>query len=264
MSHRDLESFTETHFSWEGAERRVFEAGEGPGVIVMTEVPGITPAVARFARRVVDEGFFVAMPDLFGEAGRRPSVPYSLRTMAKACISREFRVFGTGGRSPITDWCRALARDVHARRGGPGVGAVGMCLTGNFALSMMLDPCMIAPVLSQPSLPAGPGRARRADLHISPEELVQVTRRAREAQQPVLAMRFTHDILCPRARFAALEREFGDLAETIEIDSGPGNPHKNPRWAHSVLTEHLVDEAGHPTRQALERVLSFLHERLDG
>jgi dienelactone hydrolase len=176
-------------------------------------------------------------------------------------VSREFKVLAANESSPITDWLRALCRKAHADCGGPGVGAIGMCLTGNFALSLMVDESVMAPVLSQPSLPFPITAARRAALHVSPDELAVVKRRAR-AGCGVLGLRFTCDPACPAERFASLRRELGDGFEGIEIDSGPGNPHGIPRTAHSVVTKDLVDTDGHPTRAALDRVLSLFRERL--
>ena len=163
--------------------------------------------------------------------------------------------------SPITDWLRALCRQTHGECGGPGVGALGMCLTGNFALALMVDECVLAPVLSQPSLPFPISRSHRAALHLTPEALDTVKRRVADGC-PVLGMRFSHDALCPGERFETLRRELGAGFEGIEIDSSKGSPHGIPRTAHSVLTVDLVDREGHPTRAALERTLAFLRERL--
>ena len=137
-----------------------------------------------------------------------------------------------------------------------------MCLTGNFALSLMVDPWVMAPVLSQPSLPFPLGAERRRGLHLSDEDLAVVRRRACEEGAGVLGMRFTRDPMSPPERFERLREELGDGFEAIEIDSGPGNPHGIARSAHSVVTNDLVDEEGHPTRQALDRVLAFFGERL--
>jgi dienelactone hydrolase len=142
------------------------------------------------------------------------------------------------------------------------VGAIGMCLTGNFALALMVEPCVMAPVLSQPSLPFAMGRRTRAAVHVSDEQLRIATRRAREQGAGPLGLRFTHDFMCPSERFDTLRQAFGDTFEAIEIDSSPGNPHGIPRIAHSVLARDLVDEQGHPTRAALDRVLALFHERL--
>jgi len=258
----ELEGFDATRFTHEGEERTVYRRGEGPGVVIMHEIPGITPEVARFARRVADTGFHVALPHLFGTPGRPLSVGYAAGQMARACVSREFAVLAAHRASPITEWLRALARAVHAERGGPGVGAIGMCLTGNFALALMMEPGLLAPVLSQPSLPFPFGRARKEALHVSPEALDNARRRVRNEGARVLGLRFTADPLCPPERFARLRRELGEGFEAIEIDSSKGNPHGIARTAHSVVTTDLVDEAGHPTREALERVLAFFGERL--
>jgi dienelactone hydrolase len=232
-------------------------------VIVIAEVPGITPSVAAFGRRVADAGFTAVLPSLFGEPGRAMTNAYALSTIAWACVSKEFATWATNRTSPATEWCRALARHEHERCGGPGVGVVGMCLTGGFALAMMVDPVVAAPVLSQPSLPFALSGAHKRDLNLSPGDLDAV--KARCAADPdlcVLGLRFTGDRLAPAERFARLRDELGDGFVGVEIDSSPGNPHGIRRAAHSVLTDDLVDEPGHPTRDALEQVLALFERRL--
>jgi dienelactone hydrolase len=257
-----LDGFTETTFSHDGSTRTVYRAGSGPGVVVMSEMPGITPNVAAFSRRLVDAGFTVAMPYLFGDTGREPSVPYVLKSMTQACVSREFSNWALNRTSPIIDWLRALARDLHEQCGGPGVGAIGMCFTGGFALAMAVDETMLAPVLSQPSLPFAGGKARKRALGLSDVDLATVA--ARE-DLCALAMRFTGDPAVPAARFDHLREVFGDRLIAIEIENRKGrNPHNFPRAAHSVVTEHLVDEPGNPTKEALDQVLAFFKERLCG
>jgi dienelactone hydrolase len=244
-----------------GEARCVYKAGRGPAVIVMSEIPGITPAVVQFAQRVVDAGHTVYMPLLFGEPMRKPESGYALRVILKACISREFQVLASNRSSPIVEWLRALARHAHAECGGRGVGAIGMCFTGNFALAMMLDAPVLAPVLSQPSLPFSITRSRHAALHLSPQEIQAAHAKIDDDGARILALRFVQDPMCRGARFARLRREFGDAVETIEIDEKYANP-AGPKPAHSVLTNHLIDEAGQPTRVALERTLAFLQEQL--
>jgi len=256
-----LDGFDETRFEAQGTPRTVYRHGEGPGVLIIHEVPGITPEVARFARRVADAGFSVALPCLFGTPGRPQTPGYIAGQLARACIRREFHVLAAHTASPITEWLRALARTLHEERGGPGIGAIGMCLTGNFALALMMEPALLAPVLSQPSLPFPFGARRRAALHVTPQCLAEVKRRAAQGVG-VLGLRFSADRMCPPERFETLRRELGAGFEGIEIDSSKGNPHGIPSTAHSVVTADLVDEAGHPTREALERVLDFLRERL--
>jgi len=245
---RVIEDFTETTFAHGGVERIVLRAGSGPGVVVMHEIPGATPEVLRFARRVRDAGFTVFVPHLFGTLGKPWSSLYNAAELARACVSREFSVFAANASSPIVDWLRALCRHVYAELGGRGVGAIGMCITGNFALALAVDPCVVAPVLSQPSLPFPLGRERRRGLHVSPEELATV--KARDVC--VLGMRFKRDPLVPKERFDRLREELGGRFEAIEIEG----------FGHSVVSFHLIDEEGQPTRAALERVLGFFTEHL--
>jgi dienelactone hydrolase len=250
-----------TDATYEGVTRQVFRGGAGPAVIVMHEVPGLYPEVVAFGRRLIDAGFTVYMPSLFGTPGKPFSTLYVLGALSRACVSREFATWATGRTSPIVTWLRALARDAHAACGGPGVGAVGMCLTGGFALAMMVDDIMVAPVLSQPSLPFPVTRAHRRDLGIDDITLARVRERAANGTC-VLGLRFTNDPVVPAARFQRLRDELGDRFIGVEIDSSPGNPHGIPRSAHSVLTKHLVDEPGHPTRAALDQVIDFYRARL--
>lgn len=263
----DLHDFDRGSFTHAGKTRTVFRGGDGPAVVVMAEMPGITPRVADFARRVMGIGCSVALPQLFGTPGKDPRsgsrmrVGYMASSIVPACVSKEFAAFATGRTAPVTDWLRALARSEWERAGGPGVGAVGMCFTGGFALGMMVDDHLLAPVLSQPSLPIGNRAKAKADLHLSPADLARVKERAADGVC-VLGLRFTHDRLAAPERFETLRRELGDAFVGVEIDSSPGNPWGLRRQAHSVLTEDLVDEPGHPTRDALEQVLDLFRTRL--
>lgn len=258
---KEIPGFDASVMDFDGKGRCVYRAGVGPAVIVMSEIPGITPAVAAFAQRVVDAGHTVFMPLLFGEPMRPPQRGYAVRTILKACISREFQVLAANQSSPVVDWLRALARHAHAECGGRGVGAIGMCFTGNFALAMMLDAPVLAPVLSQPSLPFAISKSRRDGLHASAAEIQAAHEKIDNHGARILALRFIQDPMCPGERFARLRREFGSAFEAIEIDEKYASP-RFPKPAHSVLTNHLIDEAGQPTRDALDRTLSFLKEQL--
>ena len=255
-----LSEYTEETFAYDGRERRVFRRGSGPAVVVIAEIPGITPAVVAFADRVVELGCTAVLPHLFGTPGKGVTVANALRALGPACVSREFTIMATGRTSPVVTWLRALGRHEHERCGGPGIGVVGMCLTGGFALGMAVDDRVLAPVASQPGLPVGITKAQRRDVGLSPEDLAAVAARGPEAG--VLGLRFTCDRMSPPERFARLRDELGEAFVGVEIDSGPGNAHGIGRTAHSVLTEHLVDEPGHPTRAALDQVLTLLRTRL--
>ncbi len=241
--------------------RDVYEIGEGPAVVVIHEMPGLTPSVIDFGRRVADAGMTAVMPDLFGEVGRAPSAPYIARQLAWGCVAKEFTCLALESTAPVTQWLRALAADAHERCGGPGVGAVGMCFTGGFALAMMVDDTIVAPVLSQPAVPFPISAKRRRDVGLSSADLARVKERVAEGAC-VLGLRFSNDLSVPAERFERLAAELGDGFLAVEIDSSKGNEHGIRRGAHSVLTEDLVDEAEHPTRLALEQVLEFFRERL--
>ncbi|MGH9273735.1 MAG: dienelactone hydrolase family protein [Acidimicrobiales bacterium] len=258
-----LDGYEQDTFTWAGKQRDVYRRGTGPAVIVLAEMPGITPKVIEFADRVVALGCTAVLPHLFGIPGAGMSAINTVRAIAPACVSKEFSAWATGKTSPVVEWCKALARYEHERCGGPGVGAVGMCFTGNFALAMLPDTSVIAPVMSQPSLPLGISKKAKAGLYLSDDDLAKV--RARMDAEPdlcVLGLRFTGDKLVPKERFAHLREALGDRFVAVEIDSSKGNPHGIPRMAHSVLTEHLVDEPGHPTRDALGQVLELFRSKL--
>src|SRR5690348_3062232 len=191
-----LEDFARRDITLDGVAKRVYVAGAGPAVIVMSEMPGISPHVARFARWVRDAGFTVYMPSLFGRDGAVPGVEEGVAVIQRACVSAEFRALVTNQTSPVTQWLRALVRLAHQQCGGPGVGAIGMCFTGNFALTMMLEPAMLAPVLSQPSLPL----KDPAGLEIAPDELKAVKERLDREDLTVLAYRFKGDQICRAER----------------------------------------------------------------
>jgi dienelactone hydrolase len=256
-----LAGFVQGSFTDGGKTRETYTIGTGPGVVVIHEIPGITPEVADFGRRVADRGLTAVLPVLFGTPGKPQSRGYLAEQFVRLCISREFACLAKRRSSPITGWLRALCRDVHQRCGGPGVGVVGMCATGGFALSLMADPAVLAPVLSQPSLPLPLTAAHRAALGITCDELKRAQQRCAEGVT-ILGLRFTGDRICPPERFETLRQKFGAHFEGIEIDSSWCNPYDIPEDAHSVLTVHLVDRQGHPTHQALERVLGMFEERL--
>jgi dienelactone hydrolase len=255
-----LDDFEPRDMTYLDKTLRVFVAGKGPGVIVMTEMPGISPEVARFARFVRDAGFTVYMPNLFGDAGRPPTIAYGVGQMVKGCVSKEFRALRANVTAPLTDWLRALAADVLPACRGKGVGAIGMCFTGNFALSMMLEPAVIAPVLCQPSLPIG----RKGGIHSSPEDLRRIKERMDREDLHGLAYRFEGDAFCRKERFDAYESALGGRVRLRTLPDSAANPASLMKNPHSVVTQHLIDEAGQPTRAAVDEILAFFRDALTG
>jgi dienelactone hydrolase len=259
-----LQDFDPRRITLDGVTKVVQVAGSGPAVIVITEMPGISPHVARFSRWVRDAGFTVYMPSLFGCDGAVPGVEEGAATLQRACVSAEFRAFAANESSPVTVWLRSLARLAHEECGGPGVGAIGMCFTGNFALTMMLEPAMLAPVLSQPSLPLDDP----AGIEAAPEDLAAVRQRLERDDLTVMAYRFEGDRFCKAERFAAYSEALGDRFVARVLPDSAANSETSPFFEHvvasphSVVTAHLIDEQGQPTIAARDEILSFFAERL--
>ena len=253
-------SFEFTDGPW---RRTVFRRGEGPAVIVIHEIPGLHPLVVRLADRIAEAGMSVCLPSLFGEPGRPFSPLYQLRSTASViCIRREFSMWATDRSSPIVEWLRALARHAHQECGGKGVGAIGLCLTGGFALAMMTEPAVIAPVLGEPSLPVAITSTRKRAIDASPKEISRARQRLADENLSMIGLRFREDPFVSQERFDMLRREFGDRFEPIELDPADADP-SGPKPPHSVLTLHLRDDDPEgPTRKAEARVIAFFRNRL--
>ena len=242
-----LDGWEQSQFTAAGFTRDVYRRGAGPGVIVVHEIPGISPKVVAFAEEVVAAGFTVVMPSLVGTPGKAFGMPYVASSMLKVCIAREFTTWALNETSPIISWLRALARNLHGDVGGVGVGAVGMCFSGGFALGMMVDDIMVAPVLSQPSLPFAYGKKERgANLNLSPDDALVVARRAAEGCQ-VLGLRFTDDKFVG-TRFDSLRELLGESFIAVELPSAK-------KTDHSVLTEQRDEPS-------VQRVLQFFRDKL--
>ena len=238
-----LDSWSVGEHTHAGVTHPTYRKGHGPGVIVISEIPGITPKVVEFAEEVVAAGFTVVMPQLFGRPGGANGTLPVLRTLGFICVSRELSLLARGETQPVADWLRSLARALHEELGGPGVGAVGMCFTGGFALAMMVDPAVVAPVLAQPSAPIAVTPKRSADLNLSPADLASVKART-AAGCEVLGLRYRSDPMVGR-RFDSLTRELGDAFVKVEFAGRQ----------HATLTEHRQQEA-------VDRVLAFFEEKL--
>ena len=254
-----LAEYEKFDFTHDGRTYPVYRRGQGPAVIIMHEMPGLHPLVIRFADRVAAAGMTVFCPSLFGAPGKPVGRAYTLATaLGVICVRREFYVWRGDRSSPVVDWLRALARQAHGECGGRGVGAVGMCFTGGFALAMMTDPSVVAPVLSQPSLPLARKKPKpSAEIGASPEEITCVKRRLVDEDLSVMGLRFKSDELVPDARFATYRREFGDRFEAIELNDEDAKPAYIP--PHSVLALHLKEDG--PTKAAEQRVIQFFRER---
>ncbi len=252
----DLSDFTAGTFRGvRGKTWAYYRSGSGPPVIVLHEIFGWTPADIAFARRLRDRGHFtVYTPILFGTPGHPATAPYQLQCTLRVCTSREFSVWERNQSSPVCDDLRVLGRQIFAEHGKPGFGVIGLCLTGNFALAMMADEALVAPVVAEPSLPLDFSPQGRRALHLSDDDLACVKRRTATGAT-VLGYRFSADTISPPERFVRMHEEFGDGFEGHQIES-------TSKGHHSVFAEHYVDDAGSSTRLAFDRLVEFLGERL--
>jgi len=249
-------------YTFNGVSRAVYKSGEGPAIIVIHEVPAIYDDVCNFARRLNKEGFTTYLPSLLGTPGMSYSTKNVIKSIAKLCISKEFNRFAFRKEAPISEWLRALSREAHRECGGAGVGAIGMCFSGGFALAMMADESVIAPVLSQPSMPFMLTKKLRHDIDVNPDDIPKIKERMERDDICLIGLRFTGDGMVPENRFRYLSEMLGDQFIGISIDSSIGNSNNIKASSHSVLTRDYVDEKDHPTYQAFQSVLALFKKQL--
>ncbi|MGV9798430.1 dienelactone hydrolase family protein [Mycobacterium sp. NPDC003449] len=260
----DLTGWTVAPFTAADQTHDVYRKGQGPGVVLIPEMPGLHPGVLALGNHLVENGFTVAAPSLFGTPGAPAVRLGALPAIVKGCVTKEFAAFATNADRPVAHYLRGLARDLNANTPGRGVGVIGQCFTGGFALAAAVDPSVAAPVLSQPSVPIALTLKQKRDPGLSEAELKVVEQRAAEDGLCALGLRFSQDRMSPGERFGTLKARLGDAFEVIEIDSGKGNAHGLSAAAHSVLTDQVREVDGHPAYEARKRVVEFLTARLAG
>src|SRR4029077_14399827 len=258
----DLTGWTASPFSAAGYTHDVYRKGEGPGVVLIPEMPGIHPGVLALGSHLVDNGFTVACPSLYGTPGAAAARPGMVPLTLRGCVAKEFAAFANTADRPIAHYLRALARVLNEKTPGKGVGVIGECWSGGVALAAAGGDSVLAPVVSQPSLPLGVTAKQKRDPGLSEAELKIVEQRAANEGLCALGLRFSEDPLSPGARFKTLKDRLGDAFEVIEINSKKGNEHGFGKMAHSVLTLELREVEGHPAYEARKRVVEFLKERL--
>lgn len=260
MNIPEFEQFAHGHGAF---THLVFVRGEGPPILLMHELPGLTVACVAFANRMVERGFKVYMPLFFGQPNKQPNGLKIAGKFFRICISREFLVFSQHKTSPVVEWLRSLSRRIHRENEGASMGAIGMCMTGGFAIPLLVEPFMMAPALSQPALPGCITTSCKRSLGVSPEDFAIAKQRV-ENGVPVYGFRFSNDSMAPQERFDRLAEDFGSQFHPTVIDSSKGNPHGIKSSAHSVFTDDYDDTPGHPTREAFEILMRFFEERLRG
>jgi dienelactone hydrolase len=257
-----LEGWARSSFTGGGRTHDVYEKGSGPGVVLIPEIPGMTPEVLGLAQYLVESGFTVAVPSPFGVPGKEGSAGYTMRTLARVCVSAEFHAFALDSHRPITDFLRAVASDLAGRTPGAGVGVIGMCFTGGFALATAIDGSVLASVLSQPAVPFPTSRARRMDPGASQHDMDAIVARTQTDGLCLLGLRFSEDVSAPRARFSGLKQRLGDAFEVIELDSSAGNSGGYSKGAHSVLTGEVRETPPNSAYETREHVVEFLRKNI--
>ncbi len=218
-----IKGFFEETFTTDDSSFPLFRKGNGPGVILLHELTGLTHETVEFAEWIADRGFHIVMPLLFGRPLQHPML--GLLKSPGLCVRKEFNNLAAGKSSPIATSLRALCRKLHAERGGPGVGAIGMCYTGGYVFAMMVEAALLAPVAAQPGLPLFQSKA----LDVEPEALAVASNRG--DTMSLLGLRFEEDSRCSAERFEQLE---------ISLQSPPGSA---PRRFRSII----VPGKGHST-----------------
>jgi dienelactone hydrolase len=253
MTFTSIDKFAKSSFkapTSDGGEipHDIYQLGSGAPIVIIQELPGIGQETLDLAQRFVAQGFSVYLPHLFGPIGKISLAGNVARVF---CMRKEFHLFEANKTSPIVDWLKALCQKIKTDTDMKGVGVIGMCLTGNFAISLMADDSVLAAVASQPSMPI----TKQSALHMSPNDISQI-KQGIDTSDSIYVYRFDQDPICKAAKFEALDTEFNHDKSRIHLKTLPGK-------GHSVLTLDFVDEKNHPTHQALDEILAYFSRQLN-
>ncbi len=227
----------------------VYTLGNGNKIVLLIqELPGIGQETLALADRFRANGYTVVLPHLFGPIGKKSTYGNLVRVF---CMRKEFKLFAKNQSSPIVDYLSELCKSLKEKHQVKGLAVIGMCLTGNFAISLMASEAVLAGFASQPSLPF----MAQGALHMSKKEADQIKDKL-DRVGPMHCGRFEGDKLCTAKKFDALAKTFNtEKKERIIFHQLPGK-------GHSILTMDFVDKEGHPTKQALEDVMDYFDSRL--
>jgi len=266
-----LEGYAQLRFTAGDFSHTVYHGGERqhPPLLLMPEIAGFSPGLLQFAARLQQARFQVYVPWIFGPFGQRTPIRNALRL----CISREFANLRAGTSAPVTTWLRALAAHISQNNGGGRVGAIGMCLTGAFAIPLIIDPQVVAAVAAQPSVPLsalftmfGVKRsARMRELNVSDGDIAAARARLTSGAAQILAVRNRADRICPPEKLARMQHEFPVGLEVREYGEPDARNSLGER-PHATFTKEYRVAANptdeHPSRRAFADLVAFFERHL--
>ena len=236
--------------SFQGTRRQVMVSPNGGRpVIIMHELFGISASLLAFSDMIQAAGFRIYLPVLFGSTEPATTAMDKIKRGAEfTCVAYQFRIFSSEESGPWADWLRHLVDWACADSGHDRAGAIGLCLTGNFVLSMTVNAKVAAPVMGEPSLPF-----LNDGLHATPAEVATVRQRLDQGLE-MRAYRYETDTKCKAGRFLAFQEKLGQGFKATTLQT--------TKKLHSVFTEDLRDEAGQLRHNKVDEVIAFLRARL--
>jgi dienelactone hydrolase len=219
-----VDGFTSLCFSSGTMNRQLYVIGDGPPVLLLHELPGLSRETLHTAKQLAGAHYTVVVPLLFG----RPGDDQPFKNLGRVCRDDEFACNRGERTSPHVAWLRDLASCARTRwPKGKGVGVVGMCLTGIFPIAMLRSPDVVAPVVCQPTLPFNRHNIFQAfgwfmnqsALALTPDDLEHARTKRTD---PILGIRYRGDRKCQKEKFERLAGEFGDRFFRIDF---PGRHH---------------------------------------
>jgi dienelactone hydrolase len=266
-----LAGYEQFFFESQGIGHPVYYAGKpgDPMLLLLQEIAGFSPGLLLFAERLTNAGFRVSIPWIFGPFGRRAPV----RNAIRLCVSREFANLREGVSAPIATWMRALAAHLSSSNGGARIGAIGMCLTGAFAIPLVIDPSIAAAVAAQPSVPLSflhlafgtRARWRMRALNVADATIAEARKRLNAGAARMMAVRCRADRICPREKIERLMQEFPVGLEVREYEEPDARNRVGERPHATFTKEYRIEPdapADHHSRQAFADLVAFFDRYL--
>lgn len=247
-----------------------------PPVLLLHEMPGLSPEVLELARSISDQGYTVYVPLLMGKPDENTDSDALFFRRANSIRFSdplwESRFQPAAGGHPATRQAGVvelakLATAILARHSHHRMGVIGNSFSGHLAMALAARMEEVAaPVTSQPAYPFS--LVTTSDVGLTGDEIAALRKRVAGGYQ-ILGFRYEYDHICPRERFIQLRKYFGThgfLDRTLMGDRyqrTDGLPH----GAHSVLAlcyQPWTDprKAEPVTHYAFRQLLAFLDAKL--